>query len=273
MAEMRRLENMAAVITGGGTGIGAAVARRFVGEGARVCLVGRRKALLEEVAKSLPSGAAMVCPGDVSSESDVDRIVDAALDFAGAINILVNNAGFSVHGAIADLPPAEWRRAVDVNLTGPFLTMHKTIPRMIEAGGGSIVNIASIGGIRSIPGAPAYCSSKAGLIMLTRQAAVDYGRQKIRCNAVCPGLTQTEMSNSNMDRIGSLFNLDRAGAYRLAVADLPLGRAAVPDEIAPLCAYLASGESSFMTGAVLVIDGGISVLDAGMLALTKEAGS
>lgn len=263
MAATGRLENKVAVITGGGTGIGAAIARRFVEEGARVCITGRRESMLQEVAGSLPPGSVKVCAGDVSSQADVDRVVSTALDFQGELHILVNNAAFPSHGSVADLTPEEWRMALEVNLTGPFLTMHRAIPLMIEGGGGSIINIASVGGIMCIPAAPGYCTTKAGLIMLTKQAALDYGRKGIRCNVVCPGLVRTEMTATGMARMAEGLGVDREDAFRLSVVDQPLGRAAVPDEIAPLCVYLASSESSFMTGSVLVIDGGISILDAG----------
>jgi NAD(P)-dependent dehydrogenase (short-subunit alcohol dehydrogenase family) len=269
MAEMRRLEGKVALITGGGTGIGAAIARRFAEEGARVCITGRRKDKLEEVAKSVSAGSVLVCTGDVSKEADVDRMIQTTLGIQGAIHVLVNNAAVPIHGSVADLEPADWRRALEVNLTGPFLTMHRTIPHMIASGGGSIINVASVGGLRCIPGAPAYCSTKAGLIMLTQQTAIDYGRQGIRSNVICPGLVRTEMTELNMDRLAEQRGLDREGAYKLSVADQPLGKAAMPGEIAPLCAYLASSESAFMTGAVLVIDGGIAMLDAGMVALKQ----
>jgi NAD(P)-dependent dehydrogenase (short-subunit alcohol dehydrogenase family) len=257
------------LVTGGGTGIGAAIARRFVEEGAQVCIVGRRKELLDRVATSLPSGSVSVCAGDVSVEADVDRMIAAALGMRGTIDILVNNAALPVHGSVADLPPADWRRALEVNLTGPFLMMHGVIPRMIASGGGSIINVSSVGGLRCVPGASAYCSSKAGLIMLTQHVAVDYGKQGVRSNVICPGLVRTEMTDANMDRIAEMRDTDREGAYRLSVIDQPLGKAAMPEEIAPLCAYLASDESSFMTGAVLVIDGGITKLDAGMIAMMR----
>lgn len=267
MAEMRRLEGKVALVTGGGTGIGAAIARRFVEEGARVCIAGRRQEKLEDVAKGLPQGSVTIFAGDVGQEKDVDRMIQTTLGIQGAIHILVNNAAIPIHGSVADLAPAEWRRGLDVNLTGPFLTMHRAIPHMIEAGGGSIINVASVGGLRCIPGAPTYCSTKAGLIMLTQQVAIDYGRQGIRSNVICPGLVRTEMTDMNVDRLAEQRGLDREGAYKLSVADQPLGRAAMPGEIAPLCAYLASSESAFMTGAVLVIDGGIAMLDAGMVTL------
>jgi meso-butanediol dehydrogenase / (S,S)-butanediol dehydrogenase / diacetyl reductase len=263
MAEMRRLENKVAIITGGGTGIGAGIARRFVAEGARVCIAGRRESMLRDVAASLPSGSVAICAGDVSNDADVKRIIDTALDFQGELHILVNNAAFPSHGPVGDLTPDEWRRALEVNLTGPFLTMHRAIPLMIEGGGGSIINIASVGGIMCIPAAPGYCTTKAGLIMLTKQTALDYGRKGIRCNVVCPGLVRTEMTDTGMGYVAESLGVGREDAFRLAIVDQPLGKVAIPDEIAPLCAYLASSESAFMTGSVLVIDGGISILDAG----------
>ena len=259
---MKRLENKVAIITGGGTGIGAAIAKRFVEEGARVCLVGRRSGPLQDVAGSLPRGSTVVCPGDVSKESDVERMIATALELGG-LHVLVNNAAIPMAGGVADLSPAQWRLTIEVNLTGPFLTMHYAIPRMIEGGGGSIINISSIGGIRSVPEAAAYCAPKGGLIMLTQQAAVDYGSKGIRCNVICPGLVRTAMSEEGMKKKAADMNTDLEAAYRRAARNLPLRRAAQPDEIAPLCAYMASGEASFMTGAVVVLDGGISVLDAG----------
>ena len=147
--------------------------------------------------------------------------------------------------------------------------MHKAIPNVIEAGGGSIINISSAGGLRCVLGASPYCSSKAGLIVLTQHVAVYYGRQGIRSNVVGPGSVRTEMSDINMGRIAEARNLDRERAYRLSVSDQPLGRPAMPTETAPLCAYLASDESSFMTGAVLTIDGGSTMLDAGMTAMIR----
>src|SRR5208283_1306024 len=121
---MKRLEHKVAIVTGGGTGIGAAIVRRFVEEGARVCAVGRRKAPLEEVARSLPEGSVAVCAGDVSNESDVACMISTALGLGNGLHILVNNGAVNVRGAVADLPPAQWRALIDVNLTGPFLTMH-----------------------------------------------------------------------------------------------------------------------------------------------------
>lgn len=262
---MKRLEEKVAIVTGGGTGIGAGIVRRFVAEGARVCAVGRRQAPLEEVARSLPEGSVIPCPGDVSKESDVERMIATALGLGKGLKILVNCGAINARGSIVDLKPAEWRGLVDVNLTGPYLTMHHAIPEMIKSGGGSIINIASVGGIRCIPESPAYCAAKAGLIMLTQQAAIDFGSKGIRSNAVCPGLVHSDMTDVGMATMAPEMKTDIQGAYIYAARNLPLGRAAVPDEIAPLCAYLASDESGFMTGSVLVIDGGIHMLDAGMV--------
>lgn len=261
---MKRLENKVALITGGGTGIGAAIARRFVDEGARVCLVGRRVGPLEEVANSLPRGTVVVCAGDVSREADVERMIGVALTLGG-LHVLINNGAINVRGSVTDLPPSEWRTLVDVNLTGPYLTMHYAIPHLVRSGGGSVINISSVGGIRCIPEAVGYCASKAGLIMLTQQASIDFGPKGVRCNVVCPGLVHTAMTDVGMDRKAPALNTDREGAYAHSARNIPVGKAAMPEEIAPLCVYLASGESSFMTGAVLVIDGGISMLDAGMV--------
>jgi meso-butanediol dehydrogenase/(S,S)-butanediol dehydrogenase/diacetyl reductase len=261
---MKRLENKVALITGGGTGIGAAIARRFVDEGARVCLVGRRVGPLEEVANSLPRVTVVVCAGDVSREADVERMIGVALTLGG-LHVLINNGAINVRGSVTDLPPSEWRTLVDVNLTGPYLTMHYAIPHVVRSGGGSVINISSVGGIRCIPEAVGYCASKAGLIMLTQQASIDFGPKGVRCNVVCPGLVHTAMTDVGMDRKAPALNTDREGAYAHSARNIPVGKAAMPEEIAPLCVYLASGESSFMTGAVLVIDGGISMLDAGMV--------
>jgi NAD(P)-dependent dehydrogenase (short-subunit alcohol dehydrogenase family) len=141
---------------------------------------------------------------------------------------------------------------------------------MIEAGGGSIVNIASVGGIRCIPEGAAYCVSKAGLIMLSQQIALDYGPKGIRSNAVCPGWVHTPMSDEEMDELASQIGTDRQGAFAKVVEEVPLRRVARPDEIAGACVFLASDESSFMTGAVLVIDGGSAVVDVGTMAFRTD---
>jgi meso-butanediol dehydrogenase / (S,S)-butanediol dehydrogenase / diacetyl reductase len=257
-----RLQGKVALITGGGTGIGAAVTKRFVEEGARVCITGRRRELLEEVSKRLPAGSVAICVGDVANHDDARRMVEAAIKLGG-LDVLVNNAGMDPAGTVVDLDLKTWQRVLEVNMTGPFLLMKEAIPHMIKAGGGSIINMASLAGIRCIPAMPAYCSSKAGLIHLTKQVALDYGPQKIRCNVICPGAIRTEMlENSIGGHLGKTLNTDTEGAFKYFTQFSPLRRAGIPDEITGLCVYLAGDESLFMTGAELVIDGGTAIVDA-----------
>ena len=264
-----RLEGKVAIITGGGTGIGADIARRFVADGARVCITGRRQELLDEVARSLPAGSVVTCAGDVTEYSDVERMVSAALSFNGRLDVLVNNAGMDPPGTIVDMDPTLFRRVVDVNLTGPFLMMKASIPHMIKAGGGSVINIASLAGLRCIPGMPAYCSSKAGLIMLTQQAALDYGRSKIRCNAVCPGAIRTPMLETAMSPLKETLKTDMDGVFTHFSSNVPLRRVALPHEVSGVCSFLASDDSSFMTGAVLTVDGGAAIVDVNGVAVSN----
>src|SRR4030042_4765814 len=141
-----KLQGKVALITGGGTGIGAAIAKGFVEEGAKVCIAGRRQQMLDGVARSLPSGSITTCSGDVSKDNEVARMVNTTVSFGGKLDVLVNNAGISLQGPVADLSRELWQQVLDVNLTGPFLLMKASIPQMMKAGGGSIINIASLGG-------------------------------------------------------------------------------------------------------------------------------
>jgi meso-butanediol dehydrogenase/(S,S)-butanediol dehydrogenase/diacetyl reductase len=270
-----KLKGKVALITGGGTGIGAAIVRRFVEEGAKVCIIGRRHEMLEKVANSLPSGKVEVCPGDVSREEDVSRVVDATLRFGGRFDVLVNNAAISESGPVVDLPVQVWQRVLDVNITGPFLLMKTSIPHMIQGGGGSIINIASVGGMRSLPALPSYCTSKAALIMLTQQVALDYGPQKIRCNAVCPGGIKTAMSEKEFGQIGKMLGIENERFFEIISSALPLRRFGKPDEIAGICTYLASDDSSFTTGSAILVDAGTAVVDvvgASIMAELRKGG-
>ncbi len=256
------LSGKMALVTGGGTGIGVAVAARFAKDGAKVCITGRRRDKLEEAARALPAGSVVTCPGDVMNYDDIRRMVATAVRFGGKLDVLVNNAAIEAMGTTTDLSPADWRKAIDTNLTGPFLLMKEAIPHMIKNGGGSIINIGSLAGVRSVPGMAAYCTTKAALIMLTKQVAVDYGPQKVRCNVVNPGGTRTEMNrNALVLPISKVLGTDLEGAYKFFTRSVPLRRAAEPAEIAGLCSFLASDDSSFMTGAEVMIDGGASVVD------------
>lgn len=256
-----RLEGKVALITGGGTGIGAAIAERFVREGARVCISGRRADLLDRVVAQLPPGTAVTCPGDTSKDEDVARMVAKTMEFGGKIDCLVNNAAISANGPLCETPRGVWRQIMDVNLTGPFMLMQEVMPHMISGGGGSIINIASLGGLRCLPAMPAYCTSKAALIMLTQQAALDYGPQKIRCNAVCPGAIKTDMVRKEFGQIGQMIGMEPDAFFRMVSKALPLQRFGDSSEIGGLCTFLASDDSSFMTGAALVIDAGTAIVD------------
>jgi len=263
-----QLEGKVALVTGGGTGIGAAIAKRFAAEGARVCITGRHQEMLDKVASDLPDGAVITCAGDVSNYEDVARMVSTTINFGGKLDVLVNNAGIDSHRSITEIDLEDWRRVLDVNLTGPFLLMQASIPHMIEAGGGSIINIASLAGLRSVPSAPAYCSSKAGLIMLTKQVAFDYGPSKIRCNVICPGAVRTPTLELGMNGLKNVLNSDIESALTYFTSNSPLRRAAVPTEISGVCSFLASDDASFMTGAVLVVDGGAAIVDVNAVAVS-----
>lgn len=264
-----RLDGKVALITGAGSGIGAAIAERFVADGAKICITGRRQEKLDQVAQSLPEGRVSTCAGDVTSLDNVARMVETALTFTGKLDVLVNNAAIDPGGTtVVDIDPEQWHSVLAINLTGPMYLMKAAIPHMME-GGGSIINIASLGGLRCLPGMPAYCASKAGLIMLTKQVALDFGPHKIRCNAVCPGGTRTEMLEKSLSPLREVLKTDLDGVFERISSMVPLRRTANPSEITGICSYLASDDSTFMTGAVLLLDGGAAIVDVSGAALTN----
>lgn len=266
------LEGKVAIVTGGGTGIGRAIAERFVADGAYVCITGRRAEMLREAASSLPAERLRICPADVSDPADVERIVESALSFGRGLHILVNNAGADQPMAgVVDLDLAAWNRVLEVNLTGPFLTMKAAIPHMIEAGGGSITNIASLAALVNPPRLPAYCASKGGLVSLSKQVAVDYGVYKVRCNVVCPGATMTDMFAGGMTAFAGSCGLPVEEVFRAFSQDIPLGRVSDPSEMAGLCSFLASDDASFLTGAVIPVDGGAIAVDVSGAAINQLA--
>lgn len=263
------LTGKVALITGGGQGIGSAIAKRFVADGARICITGRNQAKLDSIVETLPPGSTITCSGDVSKYEDAKRMVEATVEFGGKIDVLVNNAGIDQGGSVVKLDPEVWRKVIEINLTGPFLLMKSAIPYMIKNGGGSIINIASVGGLRCLTGMPAYASSKAGLIMLTQAVAMDYGPYNVRSNVVCPGGTRTAMTEHSLNRLTGTLNTDLDGVFKVISSGLPLRRFAAPEEITGICSYLASDDSSFMTGAVLLVDGGAAVVDVSGVSLSS----
>jgi meso-butanediol dehydrogenase/(S,S)-butanediol dehydrogenase/diacetyl reductase len=243
-----RLKNKTAIITGGGTGIGLASAKLFCKEGANVSIVGRRQEPLEK-AKSLIGDNLLTIQGDITEDATLDRLVKQTLERFGGIDILVNNAGIFTMGPMHEMDNREWDRTMDVNLRSGFKLCKAVIPSMMGGSGGSIIHIGSILGIVSVPETAAYNVSKGGQIQLSRSIAVEYGSYGIRSNILCPGMIETEMTESLREN---------KNLMKEWIKDYPIGRFGKPDDVAHACLYLASEESSFVTGAVIPIDGGFT---------------
>ena len=249
---MKRLDGKVALITGGGTGIGAACARVFAQEGAAVVITGRRKDVLEAVAKDIAKakGRALAVAGSVTDEAHAQSAVAQATRAFGRLDVLVNNAGALAFGKLLhETDEAAWNDMLATNLTGAYRMIKAAVPEMIKAGSGSIVNVSSVVSLVGIPMLAAYSASKGGMDALTRCVAMDYAQQNIRCNSVCPGLVDTPMASG-------LIN-DKDALAQLMTA-YPLGRPGTSEEVAKLILYLASDESAWMTGSVIPIDGGMT---------------
>jgi NAD(P)-dependent dehydrogenase (short-subunit alcohol dehydrogenase family) len=256
-----RLDGKVALITGGGVGIGAAIAKAFVAEGAKIVVTGRRKEKLEAFAATLPAGTCAVHSGDIRKPDEAEAMVEAAIKAFGKLNVLVNNAGIDPPGTVTEIPIDQWLAVINTNLNGTFYMTRFAIPKLIEQGGGSIVNLSSLAGVRAIPAMPAYSASKAGLIGLTNAVALDYGPKGIRVNIISPGATATDMLKNQMKGLADSQGTDVYGALGLLTRFNPIKRACEPDEIAPLAVFLASDESAYITGQNFLIDGGATVVD------------
>lgn len=266
---MEQLTGRVAIVTGGGTGIGAAIARRFASEGARVVVTGRRREPLAEIAAEVDG---LAVPGDAADPGHATDVVERTVAAFGGIDVVVANAGIDRPGSAIEVTDDDWHRTIDVNLTGPLMMLRAAIPVMIGRSGGSVVLVSSVNGLANAPGAVAYDASKAALISLARSVAVDFGPQGIRANAVCPGWVVTPMGDQDMDAMAAARGITREDAYRLASASVPLRRPASPQEIAACCLFLASDESSIVTGTTLVADGGGRAVELASIAFADRVG-
>jgi len=251
---MARLDGKVALITGAGNGMGRCAAELFASEGARIVVADFDESLGTEAVATIEAagGEAAFVKVDVSSSDDVERMVRFGMERFGALHVLYNNAGIfpADDGGATETPESTWERVMDVNLKGVWLGCKHGIPAMLESGGGSIVNVASFVAIMGAATAQiAYTASKGGVLSMTREIAVEYARQGIRANSLCPGPIATPMLEALMS--------DPARRQRRLV-HIPMGRLGRAEELAKAALFLASDESSFMTGAQLVIDGGIT---------------
>lgn len=247
-----------AFITGGGTGIGEAVAEKLVAAGGRVVVMGRRLARVQPVAERL---GGLAVAGDAASTEDVRRAITAAREKFGSIDVLVANAGGHGVGDALATDDAAWAEATRLNLNTAFVCARELLPELIERRG-NIVVISSIAGHFAPPGVVGYVTMKHGLIGLVRSLARDYGKQGVRVNAVCPGWVRTEMADEQMQMLTEKFGLaDKAAAYELVTRDVPLRRAASPEDVANAVLFLASPLAAMITGGSLMVDGGASAVD------------
>lgn len=263
-----RFQGKVALITGGGTGIGAAVARRIVAEGGKVVLTGRRAEPLADVAGPLGEVAA-ISVGDASKADDAQAAVALAVERFGGLDVLIANAGGHGLGAVADTSDQTWADSLSANLNTAFVAARESLPRLIERQG-NVVVVSSIAGLFAGPSVAGYTTTKHALIGLTRSIARDYGRVGVRANVVCPGWVATAMADEQMAPIQARFGLATvAEAYAKVTEDVPLGRPARPEDVASAICFLASTEASMISGATLTVDGGASTVDLPTVAFTK----
>ena len=244
-----RFEDKVAIVTGSGSGIGAATARRLAGEGAKVVLNGRTRAKLDKIAGEMNPARTLVHVADITVADDVDRMVKETIRSFGRIDILVNNAGAGDTGGFLDLSIEQWRQTIDVILNGTFNVTRRVLPHLIETKG-CIVNVSSVSGLGGDYGFSFYDTAKGGVSNLTRSLAQEFGRKGVRVNAVNPSVVFTEM---NKDAFEQYPEIVVQFEDRIA-----LGRGAQPEEVASVIAFLASSDASFVNGVNLPVDGGLS---------------
>jgi NAD(P)-dependent dehydrogenase (short-subunit alcohol dehydrogenase family) len=250
------LKDKVALITGGGSGLGKATALRFAQEGANVCVADIDASRAQSVVAAIGAKHAYASVGDVSSSADVQRIVKDVVDHFGDLDILVNSAGFWLvdrPDTVADLSEQDWDHLVGVNLKGVFLCSKYALHHMLKRGRGAIINIASECGMGGMLNAAAYCAAKGGVVNLTRQMGIQYARQGVRVNCIVPCNVRTPMLERELDA-----STNRERATRRYHQLMPMGRFGEPEEVANAAVFLASDESTFTTGSMLMVDGGVT---------------
>ena len=243
-----RLKDKTAIITGGGTGIGLATAHAFYQEGAKIILFGRRKEKLEKAVEKL-GGSAIIVQGDMTNNNDLDKLINETLHNFKKIDILVNNAGLFNGSPLHEISDSQWDEIMDINIRSVFQLTRRVLPAMLSQKYGNIIHISSILGLIAVPQVAAYNVSKGALNQFSRSIAVEYGSSGIRSNSICPGLIATDMTADLMQDADLMKEWSK---------EYPIGRFGKPEDVANACLYLASDESSFVTGITLPVDGGFT---------------
>ena len=243
-----RLKDKTAIITGGGTGIGLATAHAFYQEGAKIILFGRRKEKLEKAVEKL-GGSAIIVQGDMTNNNDLDKLINETLHNFKKIDILVNNAGLFNGSPLHEISDSQWDEIMDINIRSVFQLTRRVLPAMLSQKYGNIIHISSILGLIAVPQVAAYNVSKGALNQFSRSIAVEYGAFGISSNSICPGLIATDMTADLMKDADLMKEWSK---------EYPIGRFGKPEDVANACLYLASDESSFVTGITLPVDGGFT---------------